>query len=326
MKNQPDLNAILAALNQIQLNYQTLHQKNTELRNILNQCQEEETSYYRNPAAIQMTWLKWDFLKVYLQSPLLEDFVELINKFETSLVIRTNQELQLTKFENLLRAALIDQFRNGLQGDVKDLLLTVEDPISLNDAISKTPQMVTNSTTATEELMQIDIARFKLLTEEEKNRHCTNNLCLYCGELGHIVRNCYKKHNLPLRIDAVVTAEELSGKEGAQLNTLSVKPTFALTVKLHLHLPNRTQVDIEALIDLACGSYSTELLDPSPTLPQKYREFSDMFDKKEADKLPKNQTYNCSIELLPRTQPPWGPIYELSKQELETLRGYIETT
>ncbi len=31
------------------------------------------------------------------------------------------------------------------------------------------------------------------------------------------------------------------------------------------------------------------------------------------------------IELIDGKQPPWGPIYNLSEKELETLRSYLET-
>ncbi|CAM6043356.1 unnamed protein product, partial [Sphagnum compactum] len=41
--------------------------------------------------------------------------------------------------------------------------------------------------------MQIDTAKFKSLTEAEKLRRRTNNLCLYCGNPGHIARQCPQK-------------------------------------------------------------------------------------------------------------------------------------
>jgi cellulose synthase/poly-beta-1,6-N-acetylglucosamine synthase-like glycosyltransferase len=38
--------------------------------------------------------------------------------------------------------------------------------------------------------MQINAAKFKPLTEAEKLHQRTNNLCLYCGNPGHIARQC----------------------------------------------------------------------------------------------------------------------------------------
>ena len=42
-----------------------------------------------------------------------------------------------------------------------------------------------------------------------------------------------------------------------------------------------------------------------------------------ANTLPKHRPYDCSIDLQPGKDPPWGPIYNLSPTELEVLRGYI---
>jgi hypothetical protein len=49
----------------------------------------------------------------------------------------------------------------------------------------------------------------------------------------------------------------------------------------------------------------------------------DVFEKKNADTLPKHQPYDYAIELVERTQPPFGPIYNLSQNELATLHEYI---
>ena len=54
-------------------------------------------------------------------------------------------------------------------------------------------------------------------------------------------------------------------------------------------------------------------------LPQKSVEFSDVFDKRKANKLPAHLPYDCPIDLQPRKESPWGPIYNLSPTELELL-------
>jgi hypothetical protein len=43
-----------------------------------------------------------------------------------------------------------------------------------------------------DDLMQIDKTWFK--PKQDKQRRRVNNLCLYCGKLGHIVGDCPKKH------------------------------------------------------------------------------------------------------------------------------------
>ena len=127
-------------------------------------------------------------------------------------------------------AALMDQFRSGLRGDVKDLLISFQDPADLNAAITMaircdnrlferrqerqlevTPMVGSTGTTMSplprlspsqaNDPMQVDAVQFKPLTNDEKERRCRNNLCLYCGGSGHMVRNC----PLKLRIASVGT-------------------------------------------------------------------------------------------------------------------------
>ena len=59
-------------------------------------------------------------------------------------------------------------------------------------------------------------------------------------------------------------------------------------------------------------------------LPKKYTEFSDVFDKVKANRLPEHRPYDCPIDLQPGKDPPWGPIYNLSPTELEVLQEYID--
>lgn len=117
--------------------------------------------------------------------------------------------------------ALMSQFYCGLRDDVKDLLLSLPDPQTLNEAISQAvkcdnrlferrqdqrPRQYTTRHSATmpasglnsqleAEDMQIDAVRVKSLTPEEKKRRMEEGLCLYCGEEGHKAANCPKKPN-----------------------------------------------------------------------------------------------------------------------------------
>jgi hypothetical protein len=59
--------------------------------------------------------------------------------------------------------------------------------------------------------MQIDIAKFKPLTEAKKLHRWTNNLCLYCGNLGHIAHQCPQKL-VKLQVQAVETPQVLENK------------------------------------------------------------------------------------------------------------------
>ncbi|CAG8642116.1 9174_t:CDS:2, partial [Cetraspora pellucida] len=102
------------------------------------------------------------------------------------------------------------------------------------------------------------------------------------------------------------------------------------TCKTHLFsssetsITNKEQIFVVQVFPARTGSpYYTNERSPS-VIPKKYQEYSDVFSEKEAYKLSKNCQYICEIKLLPNSQPPWGPIYELFIQELETLKKYIE--
>ena len=65
--------------------------------------------------------------------------------------------------------------------------------------------------------------------------------------------------------------------------------------------------------------------DPATVLPEVYREFLKVFSHEEANKLPSA----CSgvdhiIRMQPGTQPPAGPLYGMSRDELEVLKNYLE--
>ena len=52
-------------------------------------------------------------------------------------------------------------------------------------------------------------------------------------------------------------------------------------------------------------------------------DFSNIFEKRNADRLPAHLPYHCPIELQAGEDPPFGPIYGLSEPELEALCKYL---
>jgi RNase H-like domain found in reverse transcriptase/Reverse transcriptase (RNA-dependent DNA polymerase)/Integrase zinc binding domain/Chromo (CHRromatin Organisation MOdifier) domain/Integrase core domain/Retroviral aspartyl protease len=70
---------------------------------------------------------------------------------------------------------------------------------------------------------------------------------------------------------------------------------------------------------------SNDTTDPDLSLiPEEYHEFADVFSRKEANKLPPHRPYDHRIPLQEGTAPPFGPIYNLTAEELKTVREYIE--
>ena len=60
------------------------------------------------------------------------------------------------------------------------------------------------------------------------------------------------------------------------------------------------------------------------TVPPEYHEFLPLFRKVNLDQLPPHCPYHYQIELQERFTPPFGPLYFLSRPELEALRNWLQ--
>jgi hypothetical protein len=74
---------------------------------------------------------------------------------------------------------------------------------------------------------------------------------------------------------------------------------------------------------------SVSTLDPAPdtfdnTIPVEFQDYSDVFSKISADKLPEHGQYDHTIPLESGTKPPFGRIYGLSEVELKALDEYLK--
>jgi hypothetical protein len=65
-------------------------------------------------------------------------------------------------------------------------------------------------------------------------------------------------------------------------------------------------------------------IDPREKLLQEYHEVLDVFSKKEVDKLPPHRPYDYKMQLKDGTEPPFGPMCDMSKTELPDLKEYLE--
>ena len=111
-------------------------------------------------------------------------------------------------------AALVDLFLRGLNDDIKDLLLIFPVPENLHDAISSAVscdlrlsqrhsekrrrpafEPIINHPATSVVPMELDLVQQKSqlkgpLSPEERRRRMLNNLCLYCGNPGHVLLEC----------------------------------------------------------------------------------------------------------------------------------------
>lgn len=59
-------------------------------------------------------------------------------------------------------------------------------------------------------------------------------------------------------------------------------------------------------------------------LPKELQDFADVFSPKKADRLPPHRPYDHEIRLLPGKDLPFGPLYSMSRDELQALRDWLE--
>jgi hypothetical protein len=59
-------------------------------------------------------------------------------------------------------------------------------------------------------------------------------------------------------------------------------------------------------------------------VPKEYHDYADIFSAGEAKVLPPHRTYDHKIESIDDQEPPFGKIYNMSTNELEALKSYID--
>ena len=64
--------------------------------------------------------------------------------------------------------------------------------------------------------------------------------------------------------------------------------------------------------------------DPATKLPEYYKDYLDVFDRKESDKLLLHRPFDCKIPLQEGKEPPYSPLYSISRDELQVVRNYLK--
>jgi hypothetical protein len=59
-------------------------------------------------------------------------------------------------------------------------------------------------------------------------------------------------------------------------------------------------------------------------VPPEYHDYLKIFEKANADKLPLHRPSDHTIPLTDRFKPPFGPLYSLSRPELEELKCWLD--
>ena len=80
----------------------------------------------------------------------------------------------------------------------------------------------------------------------------------------------------------------------------------------------------EAPIDKEAGEIQKDEEEIFKHVPEKYRDFLDMFSPGEAKILPPHRPYDLKIETEGDSAPPFGKLYNMSEKELKALKDYID--
>ena len=72
------------------------------------------------------------------------------------------------------------------------------------------------------------------------------------------------------------------------------------------------------------GHVSAVTDDPISNVPMEFRQYLGIMGKEAADALPEHRPYDCKIDLKEGITAPWGPIYPLSEEQLQTLQEWLK--
>ena len=128
------------------------------------------------------------------------------------------------------------------------------------------------------------------------------------------------KRSLYIHSAGVRVRTEEGKKPPSELRQVNAAAFAALARRKSL---SRVQVFAASIADINKALQPKKKVDVKATLPTQYQEFYELFNPTEADKLPPHRGpgVDHKIELDPKdAQPPWGPLYSMSRGELLVLR------
>lgn len=99
---------------------------------------------------------------------------------------------------------------------------------------------------------------------------------------------------------------------------------FALLTKRARKDPESYRVFAVTLKDVEKALAPKVTMDPREKLPEEYHDFLDVFSKQEAGRLPPHRPYDHKIQLKEGAEPSFGPLYDMSREELLVLKKELE--
>ena len=89
--------------------------------------------------------------------------------------------------------------------------------------------------------------------------------------------------------------------------------------------------DMEVQLKIAVSAEDLEAyrkskdIDPKLLLPPRYHDHLRVFQRSKSNELPPHRPYDHAIDLIPGKEPPYGPLYSMTREENEELRRKLNT-
>ena len=103
-----------------------------------------------------------------------------------------------------------------------------------------------------------------------------------------------------------------------EIRLIGAAPFAHVAKQPRIELFSATMRDIEKA--LAPKTYTN----PATILPLEYYDYLSVFSQNEADKLPSYRPCDHKIELQPGKEPSYGPLYNMSQDELKVLKKFLD--
>ena len=104
-----------------------------------------------------------------------------------------------------------------------------------------------------------------------------------------------------------------------QISLLRASAFLELQQKENLEVFSVTLEELEEVVNR-----KKQAADVYQLVPEHYHEFLHLFREEDARKLPPHRPYDHKIPLKPGTEPPFGLLYGMSHQQLQTLKDYVD--
>src|SRR5271156_4494328 len=133
-----------------------------------------------------------------------------------------------------------------------------------------------------------------------------------------------RNHQLLIRTTRTIVRNE--DRHIARTINCSIISAAAFTTLARKRKEKKTEVFAASMADIEKALRVKPITDPRTKLPSQYHEFLDVFDRTQADKLPplrgKGIDHQIELEKTNGETPtvPWGPLYNMSRDELLVLR------